>query len=569
MAKMIPAAVGETTVSAAEKKLFFLLQDQLPPAFTVLHSLGLASHVRKPWAEIDFVLIGSGGVYCLEVKGGGVSRRNGLWHFTDRYGNVNTKTEGPFHQVGGASAALYHFLTEHCRAFDAVVGYGVMMPDIVFQEAGPDIELEILYDCTDAERSIKAYVDRLSEYWHKRLKRHDNPLAQKECNSIVEVLRGDFEFHKPLSRVTQDVCDELLSLTTEQYRALDTMHENSRCMIKGGAGTGKTLLAAEEARRSANEKKRVLLCCYSRNLAAFLKGAVTEERVQVESLHRLMYRYISGAGLTSSLPDAEEHYLFEVGYPQTCLEALTQLDNFQPFDTLLVDEAQDLMLDTYLDVFDVLVKDGLDRGTWRFFLDPKQNVFKSIQQGLHERLKRCHPAVATLHVNCRNTRPIAVNTALLCGLAPDNVARAGGPEVELYWFRDRLHERRQLSKFISRVLSEGIRPQQVTVLSPYRLTESAVAHGIECPCSIADITDSGSAASGSIGFSTIAGFKGLESDVIAVVDVKELLSPEMTSLLYVATSRPRVLLAVFIDEQSRSDFEERSREFGQRVAVLL
>ena len=116
MAKMIPAAVGENTVSLAEKKLFALFQNQLPPTFTVLHSLGLASHARKPWAEIDFVLIGSGGVYCLEVKGGGVSRRNGLWHFTDRYGNVNTKTEGPFHQVGSASAALYHFLTEHCRA---------------------------------------------------------------------------------------------------------------------------------------------------------------------------------------------------------------------------------------------------------------------------------------------------------------------------------------------------------------------------------------------------------------------------------------------------------------------
>lgn len=568
MARMIPAAAVESTSSSAERKLFTLFRDQLPATWTVLHSLGLSSHAKKPWAEIDFVLVGPDGVYCLEVKGGDVSRHNGLWHFTDRYGNVHTKAEGPFQQVGGAAAALYHFLTEHSRGFNAIVGYGVMMPDVVFREDGPDIELNVLYDSTDAERSMKAYVQRLAEYWRKRLRRSDDPLAPGECSSIVDALRGDFDFHKPLSRIAQDVCNELLSLTTDQYKALDTMEENPRCIIKGGAGTGKTLLAVEEARRAAAHRKRVLLCCYSRNLATFLKSAIDEELIHIESLHRLMYGYISAAGLTSLLPDAEEHYLFEVGYPQTCIEALTRLDSFQPFDTIVVDEAQDLMLDTYLDVLDVLLKDGLDQGMWCFFLDPKQNVFKGIQQGIHERLKRCHAAVATLHVNCRNTRPIAVSNALLSGLSPDAVARAGGPEVEMYWFRDRSHVRRAISNFIARLLSDGVRAEQIVILSPYRLAASAVAHGIDCPHSIADLSDTGVPAGGCIGFSTISAFKGLEADFVGVVDINHLLSPEMTSFIYVATSRARVLLGVFIDEQSRADFEQRSREFGARIAVV-
>jgi hypothetical protein len=567
MARMIPATVNDNTVSSAERKLFTLFQAQLSSGWTVLHSLGVASHAKKPWAEIDFVLIGPEGVYCLEAKGGGVSRHGGVWHFTDRYGNISTKREGPFEQVGSASAALYRFLTEHCRAYQGFVGYGVMMPDIVFQEEGPDIDLDVVYDAYSAERSMQDYIDRLAVYWRKRLKRMGCVLSQNECNSVLDALRGDFDFHTPLSRVAEDVCDELLSLTIEQYKALDTMQENPRCIIKGGAGTGKTLLAAEEARRAARENKRVLLCCYSRNLAAFLKRAIEEENIEIESLHQLMYRHISAASLTSSLPNAEKHYLFEVGYPQTCLEALTQLDDFLPFDTLIVDEAQDLMLDTYLDVLDVLVKGGLEQGTWRFFSDPKQNVFKGIQQGIHERLRRSYPAIATLHANCRNTRPIAVNTALLCGLAPDDVARAGGPEVEMYWFRDRSHEHRMLSKFVNRVLSEGMRPEQITILSPYQLAKSVVANGINCPRSVADITDSGSPVCGSIGFSTIPGFKGLEGDVVAVVDLDQLLSPEMTSFVYVAASRPRVLLSVFIDEQSRGDFEQRSREFGEQVAV--
>src|SRR5581483_7542277 len=266
---MIPLSPGESTVSSAEKKLFTLFQDQLPATWTVLHSLGLASHAKKPWAEIDFVLVGPEGVFCLEVKGGGVSRHNGLWHFTDRYGVITSKAEGPFGQVGGAASALYRFLKEHCDGFNSVVGYGVMMPDVVFREEGPDIELGVLYDSTDSGHSIRVYVHRLVEYWEKRLKRDDVPLTSNECTSIVDALRGNFDFRKPLSRVAQDVCTELLSLTTEQYKALDTMEENPRCVIKGGAGTGKTLLAAEEARRAASGKKRVLLCCFSPNLASF------------------------------------------------------------------------------------------------------------------------------------------------------------------------------------------------------------------------------------------------------------------------------------------------------------
>lgn len=435
-------------------------------------------------------------------------------------------------------------------------------------EEGPDIELGVLYDSTDSEYSVKVYLERLVEYWHERLKRGNHALAPDECRSIVNTLRGDFDFRQPLARVAEDVCTELLSLTTEQYKALDTMEENPRCVIKGGAGTGKTLLAAEEARRTAKENTRVLLCCFSRNLSNFLKSGVQNDRIHIDSLHRLMYEYISSANLISSLPDAEENYLHEVGYPQACIEALTRLHTFQPFDAVIVDEAQDLMLDPYLDVLDLLLKDGLERGTWRFFLDPKQNVFKGIQQGIHERIKRCHPAVATLHINCRNTRPIAVNTALLCGLPPDNVARATGPEVEMYWFRDRSHQHRMVSKFVGRLLSDGVLPEQIIILSPYPLAASTVSHGLDCPHSIADLSDTGMPAAGCVGFSTISAFKGLEADFVAVVDINHLISPEMTSFIYVATSRARVLLGVFIDEQSRSDFDQRSREFGERMAAV-
>jgi superfamily I DNA/RNA helicase len=234
---------------------------------------------------------------------------------------------------------------------------------------------------------------------------------------------------------------------------------------------------------------------------------------------------------------------------------------------LVVDEAQDLMLGTYLDVLDVLLARGLRDGKWRVFLDPKQNVFSGMQQGMHERLKQGYPALATLRWNCRNTRPIAINAALLSGTVADNVARAEGPEVELYWYRDNSHQHRLLSNFLNRVCSEGVPPEQVVVLSPNKRTGSVIANGLDSARKVTDITEDGVVVPGSIGFSTIAGFKGLEADVVALVDIRQLSSPESSALIYVGASRPRVLLAAFLQENTRAEFEERSREFGIRLGT--
>ena len=44
-------------------------RDELSDQWTAIHSLGLTSHRAKPWAEIDFVLVGRTGVY-VKVKVG-------------------------------------------------------------------------------------------------------------------------------------------------------------------------------------------------------------------------------------------------------------------------------------------------------------------------------------------------------------------------------------------------------------------------------------------------------------------------------------------------------------------
>ena len=105
--RMIPDQVSESTKSPAERQLFARLRRvEDSNWYWGLHSFNLPEHVWKRMSEIDFVLAGPRGIYALEVKGGHVACRNGVWTFTDRYGVARRKRESPFAQARSAMFTL-------------------------------------------------------------------------------------------------------------------------------------------------------------------------------------------------------------------------------------------------------------------------------------------------------------------------------------------------------------------------------------------------------------------------------------------------------------------------------
>ncbi len=58
--------------------------------------------------------------------------------------------------------------------------------------------------------------------------------------------------------LAEDEC-RILALTEEQFSVLDTLARLRRVAVSGGAGTGKTLLALEKAKRLAGEGFETLL----------------------------------------------------------------------------------------------------------------------------------------------------------------------------------------------------------------------------------------------------------------------------------------------------------------------
>ena len=79
MKRMLPFRPHSGATKSEQWVFNQLASDPALKSYSILHSLGMARHQRKSYAECDFVVIGPFGVYCLEVKGGaGCQTRRGL-----------------------------------------------------------------------------------------------------------------------------------------------------------------------------------------------------------------------------------------------------------------------------------------------------------------------------------------------------------------------------------------------------------------------------------------------------------------------------------------------------------
>jgi hypothetical protein len=116
MTRMIPETIHSSVQSHAEKRMFEVIRDAPnTDKWVCFHSLGLAHHETKRRAEIDFALITHHGIFALEVKGGRLKRRKGVWSSVDKHDALHKLNESPFDQASTAMFALQKRIRAHFK----------------------------------------------------------------------------------------------------------------------------------------------------------------------------------------------------------------------------------------------------------------------------------------------------------------------------------------------------------------------------------------------------------------------------------------------------------------------
>jgi hypothetical protein len=568
---MIPPYISEDVKSTGEKLIYNLFQnDPDTEDWVVLHSLALSKHTKRLYGEIDFLVLAPDlGVFCLEVKSGSVKRENGIWIFTNRYGESTTRTRGPFEQAQEGMFSLLEsirrkFGKEH-RLSKVLFGFGVMFPHVIFPAEGPDQEGWQIYDRDSRRLPVSSFICQLSKKTLDKMKniKTDVVLPTKEdVRQLVDYLRGDFERLVRKKDLISEIEEELERYTSEQFLCLDQLEDNPRCLFLGAAGTGKTMIAMESARRKVFKNKRVLFICFNALLANWLQElqiTTRTEKLAISTFHRFLEQ-LASANPNCDISDLERNdEYFKYDLP---LLALTSIDEgyCEPFDHIIVDEGQDLLRPEYLDVLDALLLGGLKGGSWEIYADlEKQAIYSeySSQEMLSMLEERSSFARFKLRVNCRNTKMIGEQTSILTGFEepPFLPAKVEGIPVE-YIFCEKNDLTPKLELLLRRLRSEGIPPESITILSPYRLENSCVcrvSNGID----IINLNKVGKFRSGmnKLSFSTIQGFKGLENSYIILTDINSL-SNDVKSLLYIGMSRAKVGLFVIMNQSVEKEYKE-------------
>lgn len=559
---MIPEQDPLKIENDAERDVYELIRDETPDSWFGLHHVAVPRHTTKPIAEIDFVLISELGVFCLEVKGGAVTRRDGVW-----WAGSRKLDESPFQQVGSAASELRSAVS---ALQSHLFGFGCSFPQCVFRDAGYEADQEIVYSEKDAHEGFDKYVSRLAAHWGSRYP-HQKPLGAGDMSRALFALRPDFEFPKSMLPEIRRASDKLRVLTAEQAAAVAGLREEKRVVIKGGAGTGKTVIAVREALRLADDGKHTLLTCYSKALSHYLGEVAIHDNLTVVHFDGLVSRLIEEGDTHESIPeDASDDDLFSLYRPLAAADAAKSLGQENSFDALVVDEGQDLLTYGHLEVLSELLEGGIQEGVWRVLWDPNQAIFSGGATVDLEALTQRDGAFVqySLNRNCRNTVPIVERVELLTSFRSDDTVSTDGPlPVDRVWGSES-SQKRALRELLEEWQEGGVDPNSIVILSPRKFDSSVASEDLGVNITVVDSSGrSPSTDPGVIPFSTIQAFKGLEGEAVVLVDINDIERDRSRGLLYVGASRARTLLAVVRSEGTTEAFASRLVEQGQRRAA--
>jgi UvrD-like helicase C-terminal domain/Nuclease-related domain/AAA domain len=557
----------------AERLVEARLRDALPADARLYANVPIVAKTRPSGpahdAEADLVIVDADhGLLVIETKAGAPTRdASGRWWLGRR-----ELPRSPFKQAEDAKHDLItaiRGLPDWPRDDGLRAGHAVAFPDADLASLahghallGPDMPRDLILDAEalgDTERTRRAMAKVWA--WWVGDGSSGHRLDARQLALIHEFLAPTLTLRRLLRRDVTDGGERLLHASNAQKLVLNQNRSRRRVEVIGPAGSGKSLVAVERARRLAREGFRTLFVCFNQPLATEIlrgfeeEGEPPERRPVVTTFHRLCEQLGTRAGVLPPKPSAPlPQGWWNDTLPNALADAIEHLPD-ERFQAIVVDEGQDFRLD-WLVWLQLLFANEADGVFWVFH-DPGQALRADDAVGelglerleLYEDYRSPGPVAALAARFYRGPeQPVAMNDA---GLDPViRVAARGRETVEAV--------RRELHRLIE---DEDVRPWHMAVLSGQTASRSEVwrqRHFGNVQLWNGAIDDEGNSLGlpadqvpdepkdgGVVRFETVRRFKGLERPVVILCELDPA-GERFDQLLYTALTRVTVQLVLVV-----------------------
>ena len=469
-ARMIPPHLPDAVRSDPKRSAEVLVYDRLSHdpmldeavVFYSCEWIGVDGDLMRD-GEADFLIAHPRiGFLVLEVKGGRVRRSvaDGKWTTKDRKGEVH-EIENPVRQAMKSKKVVLAALLQRWpgRAPWLSARHGVILPHCSkpanASQMGAAAPLEIFAFREDMA-NLGARLLQMMVWRPDGESETLGALGPAGIAMLEDFYGRDLDFAPRLSSIIGESEAAIEELTETQFRYLNFLGTTRTALIEGGAGTGKTVLAAEKARRAARADRRVLMLCFNRPLVVQLRRELEGSPASVATFHEFCSRMClaKGIDLSAERRGSGERRFWDTRLPELLTDIGLDIPPEQ-YDDLIIDEGQDFK-SAWVEALRLFIA---PEGSLYVFRDDFQNIY-----GGDDAAAAVGVEPLELTENVRNTQAIfRAGSLFRTGNAQTCLGPEGAPVSWVECTPDRIY--RTVEKEVGRLLSiEGIAPGDIAVL---------------------------------------------------------------------------------------------------------
>ena len=543
MARLFPPDFNLGDLEMSEQRVAQSFIDGLDDSWYVVPSIPIL--INRQDAEIDLILLSQDhGMFVVEVKGGLITVEDGKWM---RYGERLKKS--PTEQVTKAKHALVaSFRKRGIDLSDVFIQHIVAFPDNVdFPASGAGL---------DAPRDIVfAKPELLSPALSlKKLPPHNRLISNNVVLEILRALKPTVEKIEVEGGYITGATQRINRASVNELKLLFGLDENRRVILRGGAGTGKTFLGINWAKRALRRGERTLLVCFNRALGQDLYRSLIEFAEETNTTHLLRvgsYHAIMNAILGDLRPDVPRSAPQDFWTKAHADRLLENLDKIEDrFDTIIIDEGQDFH-ESWFGALEAILTNTQEN---RLFvsLDEEQDLFVE-RPGLPQ-----NATLFRLHNNVRSTSEIAKLGQKLGGAKVPH-GMPVGLNVDTHVVGGAKERKKKIGVALAKIVNElNIPLSQILILVPHN---SDIEELTSAPINDFVLKKFDERDEESVACATIHSTKGLERLAVVVASMDDEV-PD--NVIYVALTRASVYLSI-IGTQAFVDVATGKREVDQSM----